>query len=114
MTIYLALGFLIVATFAPMVYRLATPIPATDLQAIEVFVKDRDQTLVSLRKYRIGGPAVPGGRSIYSQVGRPYRVSARSGDGSLWNHDVAVVGTDQLGKPKLQERVSGFWSPIIQ
>lgn len=100
----------------PMAYRLLRPTPAEDVKAIELFLKNREQTLLSVRKLWIGGPSVVGGRSVYAQVGRPYRVLAQSADAKRWRHDVAVdVGQrDVFGEPKLKQRVLGQWLPVIQ
>jgi hypothetical protein len=108
--------FVAAVFFGPMAYRLITPTPPEDVKAIELFLKNRDQTLLSLRKLWIGGPSVVGARGGYKQVGRPYRVLAQGADGKRWRHDVAVdVGQrDVFGDPKLKQRVLGQWLPVIQ
>lgn len=102
--------------FGPMAFRMMTPTPSEDVKAIDLFLKNREQSLLSVRKLWIGGPSVWGGRSVYKQTGRPYRVLAQSADAKRWLHDVAVdVGErDVFGDPKLKQRVQGQWLPVIQ
>ena len=100
--------------FGPMVYRLAMPPPPLDLRAITLFLKNRDETLLTVRKIWFGGPPRYGGRGIYTQTGRPYRVLALGKDGSRWTHELAADERDDLGNSKLQQRLSGVWTPVSQ
>ncbi len=97
-----------------MAYRMAMPTPAKDLAAVELFLKNRDEKLISIKKMWVGGPARSGGRAIYVQTGRPYQVMAQSTDGSCWTHCLAVDGIDGLGSLQLKQRLRGVWSPVIQ
>lgn len=108
--------FLLLAAvvFGPMVYRVVIPPPIGDLKAIERFLKSRDEKLIKTRKLWIGGPSRWGGRGIYEQTGRPYRITALSDDGSKWIHDLAAGEKDALGNPKLMQRRRNAWSPVIQ
>ena len=97
-----------------MVYRMLMPTPPEDLQAIQLFLKNREETLVGTQKLWIGGPSRWGGRGIYAQIGRPYRVLAQNADGARCSYDLAAEDRDDLGNTKLQERRQGGWSPVIQ
>lgn len=111
------IGLLLAAVvFGPMAYRMVMPTPPQDLKAIERFLKNRDQRLLNVQKLWIGGPSRWGGRVIYTQTGRPYRVIAQSSDGRNWRHDLALDGSDSdaLGNPKLKQRLRGEWSDVIQ
>ncbi|WP_168077178.1 hypothetical protein [Caulobacter sp. SSI4214] len=101
-------------TIGPLVYRLIMPVPPSDAKAIEVFLRNRDQVLVNVRKIWIGGPSHWGGRGVYKQTGRPYRVTAQSPDGSRWTHDLAADGKDVLGNTKLKQRTNGVWCEVFQ
>lgn len=102
--------------FVPMVYQMIAPTPSDDLLAIDLFLKNRDQKVLDVRKLWIGGPSVWEGRGVYQQTGRPYRVMARDAEGKAWRHYLAVgVGErDALGSLKVKQRVLGQWLPVIQ
>lgn len=100
-------------TVGPLLFRKLTPVPPKDMQAIEVFLANRGQTFVSLRRPWFGGPWRTRTR-IPMQVGRPYRILAREPDGSQWRHTIAFDGFDGIGGPALKERVDGDWRPVLQ
>jgi hypothetical protein len=94
------------------IYRMLTPIPPEDLKAIERFLNNRNETPVTVSKRWFGGVGHWGGRGIYIQTGRPYRVLTQSADGSRRLHHLATDGKDGLGKPQLRQRVDGVWSSV--
>jgi hypothetical protein len=101
--------------FGPMLLRLSSPASKADQDTIALFLKNRDQTLLSLRKTWIGGPAKWGGRSVYTQYGRPYRLFVRGPDGSRWVHKVVVLDEiDGLGAHKMMQRLHDSWVPVSQ
>ncbi len=110
----LAILFLGAVFFGPMAYRMVTPSPPGDLEAIGRFLKNRDEELLRARKLWIGGPGNWMLTGVYGPSGRPYRVLARSADGSNWTHDLATDGWDSLGNPMLKQRLQNVWSPVIQ
>jgi hypothetical protein len=111
----LALSLLAGAVFCgPILFRLIAPTPPDDIKTITLFLGNREETPVTIRKMWVGGPARESGRSIYLQTGRPYRVTARSGDGRIWIHILAADGTDALGHPKLKQLVEWGWATVAQ
>lgn len=104
----------IAAIVGPMVFRMVTPMPTVDMKAIELFLKNRNEVPICVRKTWIGGPSHWGGRGLYRQTGRPYRVTAQSSDGSRWTYDLAADGKDALGNPRMNQRLGGRWSPVMQ
>ena len=78
-----------VVLVVPLVHRLTTPVPPGDMDALESFLRNRDQTLLKVEKLWFGGPQ-GSGRYPYFQVGRPYRVLARDSDGTVTRHILAA------------------------
>jgi hypothetical protein len=96
-----------------MVFRLVRPVPDGDRTAIKRFLKDREQTLVGLRKLWFAGSLSASRYEV--QPGRAYQVLARSGDGAVWRHYLgAGVGTDDVGQTKRMERSEGVWARVLQ
>ena len=95
----------------PMAYRLAAPIPETDLAEISDFLRNRAQQPIETRKLWLGGPVEP---NSLRQAGRPYRVLARDPDGFNYVHRVGLVGQRARGDLVIYERVRGVWRAIYQ
>jgi hypothetical protein len=104
---------MVVASLGFMAFRLVRPVPDGDRTAIEHFLKDREQTLVGLRKLWFEGSLSLSRYDV--QPSRAYQVLARSGDGAVWRHYLgARGGTDDVGQTTLMERSEGVWTRVLQ
>lgn len=97
--------------FGPMTVRLVSPMPAADLRAIEVFVRDRNQALAEVQKIWLGGPIR---RLGFSRHPRPYRVDVIGDDGGVYIHNLAAGDQDDLGHPRLVQLSHGVWLEVVQ
>lgn len=100
-----------------MTIRLVSPMPAADLRAIEVFVRDRNQALSGIRKIWFIGPSIltaPLGFSRRPRKPRPYRVEVIGDDGGVYIHRLAAGDQDDLGRSRLVQLSQGVWSEVVQ
>jgi hypothetical protein len=100
--------------FGPVIYRVLGPPPPGDLKSIQLFLKNRDEALVSIRKLWFGGPGRVGGRAIYQQTGRPYYVVGRGRAGDIVHRLAADGQPNALGYARLQQHVDGGWREVLQ
>ncbi len=102
--------------------RLLTPISSADRDAVELFLKNRSEELLRLRKvliwWRSGPPGWgQGAVGLVTPLTPPYRiyqVVAQSADGQRWTHVLAASGDDGSGRAALMQRRGGLWSPASQ
>jgi hypothetical protein len=92
-------------------HRLLAPPPPEDLAAITLFLANRGQTPLRMRK-GMGGPREYGKHSIY--VERLYRVLALDAYGSRYRHVVAAASRKHDIDLVLWQRVRGVWSKVLQ
>jgi hypothetical protein len=92
-------------------HRQLSPPRSDDLAAIKLFLANRDQVSVRVRK-GMGGPREHGRQSVY--VERLYKVLALDADGSHYRHVVAAVSHKHDIPLALWQRVRGVWSKVLQ
>ena len=112
-TLYVVTAILVPPVFlGPMLFRMFMPVPPADQVAIELFLKNRSETLNSLKKMWVGGPVRTGSRWPY-QSGRPYIVVADGSDAVQYTHGLAVED-NAVGGIALKQRQGGAWLGVLQ
>jgi hypothetical protein len=92
-------------------YRQLKPISQEDVAAITLFLANRDQTPLRIRR-GVGGPRQHGKHSASRE--RLYTVLALDADGSRYRHVVAAVDHQADANFALWQRVGRAWSKVIQ
>ena len=95
----------------PMIYRMGSPIPPDDITAITLFLRNRSETAISIRRLVVGGPWDRQNRRPI-QRGRPYEVLAEDAGGARRLHRLAADGRDSQGAVALKRREGGAWVEV--
>ena len=118
LAVVLAAG--LAARFAwPRISKRLGHIPPGDQAAIDLFLANRDETALELKKeIWAGGPE---GRFASANIyglphqGRFYHVVAQDADGARYRHELAVTGDRRQGDLTLfQQGSGGYWTRALQ
>lgn len=94
-------------------YRMIKPPSAADLAAINLFLRNRRETLVKVEKMWFGGPPSYSLQpAVTTQTGRPYKLLARSSDGALWTHKVATNCLENGRIVPIMQCINGAWQSV--
>jgi hypothetical protein len=89
------------------------PPSAADLAAINLFLRNRRETLVKVEKMWFGGPPSYSLQpAVTTQTGRPYKLLARSSDGALWTHKVATNCLENGRIVPIMQCINGAWQSV--
>ncbi len=102
--------------------RMILPPPPDDVKAIELFLKNREESLVRLNKMiwiggLVGDTRWRAGSAFWGQSKsniRGYRILARDKEGSLFVHHLAANALDRTGARVLLQRSYGVWTAVLQ